>query len=86
MAKKLKECNVFGVSSDEYLNYAKLNRAEWEEKGQDMVKDMLQQEHAELEGLPEEEQFTFMQELTASALPVASPTAAGLLPNVSVMG
>ena len=23
LAKKLKECGVFGVSSDEYLNYAK---------------------------------------------------------------
>ena len=33
----------------------------------------------ELEGLPKEEQFTFMQALTASALPVASPAAAGLL-------
>ena len=33
----------------------------------------------ELEGLPKEEQFTFMQGLTASALPVASPAAAGLL-------
>ena len=33
----------------------------------------------ELEGLPKEDQFTFMQNLTASALPVASPAAAGLL-------
>ena len=33
----------------------------------------------ELEGLPKEEQFTFLQGLTASALPVASPAAAGLL-------
>ena len=37
LAKKLKECNVFGVSSDEYLTYAVLNRAEWEERGQDIV-------------------------------------------------
>jgi hypothetical protein len=28
LAKKLKECNVFGVSSDEYLNYALQNQAE----------------------------------------------------------
>lgn len=27
LAKKLKDCNVFGVSSDEYLNYALQNRA-----------------------------------------------------------
>ena len=33
----------------------------------------------ELEGIPKESQFTFMQELTASALPVANPAAAGLL-------
>ena len=26
LAKKLKECGVFGVSSDEYLNYAIKNR------------------------------------------------------------
>lgn len=28
LAKKLKECGVFGVSSDEYLNYAQKNRQE----------------------------------------------------------
>lgn len=33
----------------------------------------------ELEGLPKDEQFIFMENLTASALPVASPAAAGLL-------
>ena len=37
LAKKLKECGVFGVSSDEFLQYATSNRAEWEEKGQDLV-------------------------------------------------
>lgn len=37
LAKKLKDCGVFGVSSDEYLNYALQNRAEWEERGQDIV-------------------------------------------------
>ena len=30
LAKKLKDCGVFGVSSDEYLNYAERNRQEWE--------------------------------------------------------
>jgi hypothetical protein len=30
LAKKLKQCGVFGVSSDEYLNYALENRREWE--------------------------------------------------------
>lgn len=29
LAKKLKECGVFGVSSGEYLDYAMKNRNEW---------------------------------------------------------
>jgi class 3 adenylate cyclase len=37
LAQKLSECGVFGVSSDEYLNYAIMNRNEWEKKGQDVV-------------------------------------------------
>ena len=42
LAMKLKECGVFGVSSDEYLNYARENRKEWEKKGQAMVEDYLE--------------------------------------------
>eukprot|EP00934_Nitzschia_sp_Nitz4_P002211 Nitzschia sp. Nitz4//scaffold363_size14950//383//8108//NITZ4_008904-RA/size14950-snap-gene-0.0-mRNA-1//1//CDS//3329549257//2211//frame0 len=42
LAKKLKECQVFGVSSDEYLNYAECNRAEWEQKGQALVASYLE--------------------------------------------
>ena len=37
LAKKLKECQVFGVASDEYLQYAEANRREWEEKGANLV-------------------------------------------------
>ena len=37
LAKKLKECGVFGVASDEYLNYATTNRNEWEKKGREVV-------------------------------------------------
>ena len=37
LAKKLETCGIFGVSSDEYLNYALQNRAEWEERGQEIV-------------------------------------------------
>lgn len=33
LAKKLKDCGVFGVSSDECLTYALQNRAEWEDCG-----------------------------------------------------
>lgn len=40
LAKKLEECGVFGVSSDECLNYALENRKEWERKGRDLVKVM----------------------------------------------
>ena len=42
LAKKLKDCGVFGVSSDEYLNYAIQNRAEWAERGEDIVANMVQ--------------------------------------------
>ena len=39
LSKKLKECGCFGVSSDEYLNYAMANRREWELKGESIVRD-----------------------------------------------
>jgi len=37
LAEKLCECGAFGVSSDEYLDYARMNRNEWEKKGRDVV-------------------------------------------------
>jgi class 3 adenylate cyclase len=40
LAKKLKDCGVFGVSSDEYLNYAVKNREEWEARGHEIVMEM----------------------------------------------
>jgi hypothetical protein len=42
LAKKLSECGVFGVSSDEYLNYAIQNRNEWEKKGLGVIEEMLE--------------------------------------------
>jgi len=42
LARKLQKCGVFGVSSDEYLNYALKNRQEWENRGQQVVEEMLQ--------------------------------------------
>jgi hypothetical protein len=33
--------NVFGVSSYECLNYAMQNRAEWQDKGEEIVAEML---------------------------------------------
>ena len=41
LAKKLKDCGVFGVSSGEYLQYAEQNRREWESRGQEVVEEML---------------------------------------------
>ena len=41
LAKKLKNCGVFGVSSDEYLDYAKKNRSEWERRGEEVVAEMM---------------------------------------------
>jgi len=43
LAKKLKDCGVFGVSCDEYLTYAMQNRNEWEQRGQEIVAQMRQQ-------------------------------------------
>ena len=38
LAKKLRECGVFGVSCDEFLNYAEANRNEWALKGEEIIK------------------------------------------------
>jgi class 3 adenylate cyclase len=45
LAKKLKECGVFGVSSDEYLDYAIANRNEWEHKGRSLVQEYVSEFH-----------------------------------------
>lgn len=42
LAKKLKDCNVFGVSSDECLCYALQNRSEWNERGEQIVQELVQ--------------------------------------------
>ena len=58
LAEKLKECNVFGVSSDEYYNYATQNRKEWERKGEtlcEIMKSKALKEAREL-GLMDEEE------------------------------
>lgn len=41
LATKLRECEVFGVSCDEFLNFAKENRHEWARKGQAIVRQIL---------------------------------------------
>jgi hypothetical protein len=42
LAKKLESCGCFGVSSDEYLSYAKANREEWVREGEKMVDEYIQ--------------------------------------------
>jgi len=42
LAKKLKDCGVFGVSSDEYLNYALENRREWANVGEDVLNTLME--------------------------------------------
>jgi hypothetical protein len=42
LAKKLKDCGAFGISGEEYLNYAEQNRREWESRGQQIVEEMVQ--------------------------------------------
>ena len=41
LARQLEECGVFGVASEECLNYALENRTEWAAKGKDVVKRMI---------------------------------------------
>jgi hypothetical protein len=59
LAKKLEECGVFGVSSDECLSYARMNRNEWEQKGEEVVKEMVERYHKkkglEIGGFTQEE-------------------------------
>lgn len=47
LAKKLKDCGVFGVSSVEYLNYAEKNRQEWESRGRECLAEMTEKIKAE---------------------------------------
>lgn len=46
LAKKLKECGIFGVSSDEYLQYALQNRQEWEQRGSEVVGELVEEARA----------------------------------------
>eukprot|EP00934_Nitzschia_sp_Nitz4_P001033 Nitzschia sp. Nitz4//scaffold68_size99682//65007//67537//NITZ4_004572-RA/size99682-snap-gene-0.3-mRNA-1//1//CDS//3329556617//1033//frame0 len=53
LAKKLKDCGVFGKSSDEYLTYAKANREEWELRGEDVVREMMASIEQDLQSSPD---------------------------------
>lgn len=52
LAKKLEECGVFGVSSDEYLLYALANRREWELKGRAIVQEHVARQKKKYSGEP----------------------------------
>jgi len=45
LAKKLKDCAVFGVASEECLNYAANNRSEWAAKGPRIVEELVANYH-----------------------------------------
>ncbi|CAB9508616.1 Receptor-type guanylate cyclase gcy [Seminavis robusta] len=66
LAKKLKECGVFGVASDEYLDYAMNNRAEWESKGPEQIEMYIQRYNAEC---APKEQGQASSSTTTTALP-----------------
>jgi 3'5'-cyclic nucleotide phosphodiesterase len=51
LAQKLRECQVFGVSCDEFLDYAKDNRAEWEIKGREIVAEAKARLQAKKDGI-----------------------------------
>jgi 3'5'-cyclic nucleotide phosphodiesterase len=42
LAKKLKDCALFGISSDEYLNYALDNRKQWEQQAKSVMEELIQ--------------------------------------------
>mgnify|MGYP003564121984 CR=1 FL=1 len=37
LARKMRDCKVFGVSCDEFLDFATDNREEWQAKGEEIV-------------------------------------------------
>jgi len=75
LAKKLKDCGVFGKSSDEYLNYAVRNRNEWEKKGSEIVAGMIEQCNKDFEMQQETIMGSPMpMELPETALPAVPRT------------
>jgi len=48
LAKKLKECGVFGMTSDEFLKYAVENRKRWEDEGHEVLDGFLKRANAQL--------------------------------------
>jgi len=63
IAKKLDKCGVFGVSSHEYLDYARANRDEWVRRGEDCVRDYLEEYRQQY---PEEEEVVSKDDTTVT--------------------
>jgi hypothetical protein len=75
LAKKLKDCGVFGVSSDEYLNYALKNRQEWEDRGLEVVAGIVKGTEAKLLSEKKAVEAAPMVELKHEvAAPMMTPT------------
>jgi hypothetical protein len=49
LSKKIRDCGVFGPTSDENLNYATNNRNTWIKEGEAIVADMLTRVEKEYE-------------------------------------
>ena len=49
LSKKLRDCSVFGPTSDEHLDYARNNRVMWEKDGRAIVAEMLKKVEREEE-------------------------------------
>jgi hypothetical protein len=69
LAKKLQDCGVFGVSSDEYLNYALENRREWASKGEEVVQKMMSKHMIE-----DEEPATVAKPSSGYVVPTEPPS------------
>lgn len=67
LAKKLAECGVFGVSSEEYLDYAQRNRSEWEKKGLSVLAEYMEEARELEESFIKEKDEGTGEEKTESA-------------------
>ncbi|KAL9179241.1 hypothetical protein ACHAXT_008531 [Thalassiosira profunda] len=72
LAKKLKECGVFGSAASEYLDYAKENRRRWEEEGQEIAKKMVKETDALVAKMNRDKEAEEMQALLATTNRVLS--------------
>lgn len=77
LTKKLAECGVFGVSSDECLNYAVENRKEWAIKGKQVVEEMTLRFRAsrrarEDAAIPDQSETKSVTEVAGDSLPKLS--------------